>query len=151
VWVATESISQIEPLLDSARNLIEMAQDATHVLGEWSPTILLGHVSDVDEQVWLVRIQSMLAAYRGGADAPKLQWWEPDEIATLAKHEKSSLQFVANQLLFSRGKIARELQNSKLSEWEASANHATFGEISIYDVVKLILAHDMEHLAALEN
>lgn len=145
------SVQQIELLTDSAQNLINKALSATSVEGEWSPTILLGHLSDVDEQVWQFRIGLMITAYRAGEDAPSLESWEPDESETIEKHKGATVQEVAARFLSTRENIVQELRGLADSDWQASARHATFGRITIFDLVKVALAHDVEHSKALKG
>ncbi len=144
-------ILDVNLLTNSAQLLVDKAQSATGVEGDWSPTILIGHLSDVDEQVWQARIPLMVAAHRAGESGPIFKSWEPDESATIEKHSGSTLQEVSEGFLKARRIIARELSQLAGSDWAASAQHETFGKLTLLKLVKFILAHDVEHSKALKD
>ena len=47
----------------------------------WSPAVVVGHLSQVDLEVWLPRLELMVEA-RAGSSRPSFAWWEPDADAT---------------------------------------------------------------------
>lgn len=138
----------VSGLLDSANHLIASAAASTKEEDGWSPTVILGHVSDVDEQVWQVRIDSMVQASREESTPPSFAWWEPDPKETQAKYGTSSHEAAATRLLSTRSKIVETLNSLNEEDWQASALHATFGKITVSKCVELILNHDEEHLAS---
>ncbi len=69
-------------LMDSASRLAATASESLRSEEGWSPAMILGHVSDVDEQVWHARIRLMVDALHKGLPMPSLMWWEPDAQAT---------------------------------------------------------------------
>jgi hypothetical protein len=136
-------------LLMSVDRMIESAKSAVQVPGEWSPATILGHVSQVDEQVWLVRIRQMVQAHREGLPTPTYDWWEPDAEQTARTFAGSSLEDASGQLMAGRVAMLTELRDLAPDDWQAGAIHATFGELDLRGLVLEILAHDEEHRASL--
>lgn len=135
-------------LVTSVDRLVQAASSATYSGNGWSPIVILGHVSDVDEQVWLMRIDLMVQAYRAEQSSPAFTWWEPDPHATQLKYEKYSLDDAITRLLSTRNEIVRKLNGLAVQDWNASASHATFGVLTLVGIVEQILVHDSEHLAS---
>ena len=133
----------------SVDRMIESSKSAVEVPGEWPPATILGHVSQVDEQVWLVRIDQMVDTHRDGAAVPTYEWWEPDAEQTAAIFEGTTLDDAAGLVMASRISILTKLRDLADEDWDARAIHATFGEIDVRGLVLEILAHDEEHRASL--
>ncbi len=136
-------------LMDSASRLAAMASESSLSDEGWSPAMILGHVSDVDEQVWHARIRLIIDALHKGRPMPSLMWWEPDAQATELKYRDYSLERAIARLYSSRAAIIETLSNLSQEEWGASALHDTFGTLSITLLPEKILLHDEEHLESL--
>jgi hypothetical protein len=136
-------------LLMSVDRMIDSAKTAVQVPGEWPPATILGHVSQVDDQVWLVRIRQMVDAHRQGAAVPEYEWWEPDAEATADAFAQSTVEDAAGHLMANRIAILTELRDLTEDDWQAQAIHATFGQIDVRGLILEVLAHDEEHRASL--
>jgi len=136
-------------LMASANRLAETANSAFSSDEGWTPTTILGHVSDVDEQVWHARIHLMVNAFHKALPIPSLMWWEPDAAATELKYRDFSLDQAIARLFGSRTAIIETLSNLSDEEWQASALHDTFGTLTITLLPEKILLHDEEHLESL--
>ncbi len=143
--------NQFLELMDSARSICDQS-DQSQWNGEgWSPAIIIGHLMDVDKQVWMVRFELMRSALRDGAPIPQLAWWEPDGIETGQKYADSTLDEVKASFLASREDMLNYLSQLSSSDLRASAVHQVFGEITIESMVKIILNHDREHCGTLKS
>lgn len=136
-------------LMDSASRLVAMAGESSRSDEGWTPATILGHVSDVDEQVWHARIHLMVDAFHKGLPTPSLKWWEPDAQATELKYRDYSLERAIARLYSSRAAIIETLSNLSDEEWQASALHDTFGTLTVTLLPEKILLHDEEHLESL--
>lgn len=136
-------------LMDSASRLAAMASESLRSDEGWSPAMILGHVSDVDEQVWHARIHLMVDALHKGLPMPSLMWWEPDAQATELKYRDYSLERAIARLYSSRAAIIETLSNLSQEDWSASASHDTFGTLTVTLLPEKILLHDEEHLESL--
>lgn len=136
-------------LMASAVLIVKTAIHATWSNEGWSPITVLGHVSDVDEQVWHPRIHLMVNALDNGLEIPSLTWWEPDAGQTQLKYQDYSLEQAIAHLFSSRSAIIETLSNLSEDEWKAAALHSTFGNLTVTLLPKKILLHDNEHLDGL--
>jgi len=146
----------IRPIEASATTVADAARAAAarHPVtppGEWPPATVVGHLADVDDQVWGPRLARMLEAHRGGRPRPSFAWWEPDAEATAARYADVPLGAAIDRFLTTRAAFATELRALAPDEWAAAAFHATFGEMTVASLLREELAHDAEHRASLER
>lgn len=136
-------------LVMSIQRLMDSAEKATPVEGEWPPAVVLGHIVQNDEQVWLPRINSMVDAFNQSAPAPNFVWAEPDADATFEMYKSSTVESISADLISSRTKLLTRLRELTEEQWNATGLHSTFGEIDISALLIEVLRHDEEHRASL--
>jgi hypothetical protein len=139
----------IVELVMSIDRMIESAKLANPPVGEWNASTLLGHVSQVDQQVWLPRVEMMLSAQSANEAEPSFTFWEPDPIETARIFESMDIEDAAGVALQARTKLVTYLSTLTANQWDARANHATFGSIDVRDLIFKALTHDEEHRASL--
>lgn len=115
----------------------------------WTPAIILGHIVDVDKEVWMARFQMMRDAKANGAPIPQLAWWEPDPVATAEKYADYSVSQSQQLLIDSRATMIEYLTGMPHEDRAAAAEHKTFGPITIESMLQVILDHDEEHRSSL--
>ncbi|CAB4924042.1 MAG: hypothetical protein F2830_04635 [Actinobacteria bacterium] len=143
--------NQLLDLMDSARSICDQSDQSRWNGEDWSPAIILGHLVDVDKQVWMVRFELMRSAMHSGATIPQLVWWEPDGVETALKYANSTLAEVKASFLSSREHMLSYLSLLSASEILAPALHQVFGEITIESMLQIILNHDREHSETLKS
>ena len=111
----------------------------------WPPAVVVAHLSQVDDQVWLPRLQLMTTA----AEPPTFGWWEPDAQATASMFADSSVDDASALLLASRTRLLHALRDLTDDQWQSTATHLTFGEMDVEALMLLALSHDEEHRASL--
>ena len=147
--------TQLIALIDSAKEICDVAEksgrsDQFQFNGsEWTPAIILGHIVDVDKEVWMARFELMRQAQSSAAPIPQLQWWEPDPVVTAQKYASQSFVDARTKLMASRESMVSYLKNLSTTERSAAAEHRTFGLITIESMLQVILDHDKEHQASL--
>ncbi len=139
--------SQLNALIESTDRLTKSATECSFSGEGWAPAITIGHISDVDIQVWMARFELMVNALRTGQAPPALAWWEPDGEKTAATYADYSLDESLALLHKSRDSMAVFLKSLTEAERNAPAIHKTFGEITIESMIQVILNHDEEHRA----
>ena len=139
--------SQLNALTESTDRITKSATECTFSEEGWAPEITIGHISDVDTQVWMARFELMVNALRTGQEPPALAWWEPDGEKTAATYADYSLDESLALLHKSRKSMADFLKSLTEAERNAPAIHKTFGEITIESMLQVILNHDEEHRA----
>ena len=145
--------SQLVALVDSANEICGVAEKSgrsnQYDGSEWTPAIILGHIVDVDKEVWMARFEMMRQAQSSGAPIPQLQWWEPDPVVTAEKYAQQSFEEARTKLVASREIMVSYLRNLSVQERAAAAQHRTFGLITIESMLQVILDHDKEHQASI--
>ena len=148
------SVLMVE-LIMSADRVIQAAEKVEQAgpspEGEWGAQVILGHLSQVDEEVWLHRINLMVDAQGNNAEIPSFVWWEPDPVATEVRFGAVSVQDAGAELMSTRTKLLTRLRDLSETDWTAKARHDTFGEITITELLLEMLGHDEEHRATLVN
>jgi hypothetical protein len=137
--------SQLIALIDSTILTCERADTATWNGDGWTPAIILGHLVEVDNEVWLSRFVLMVEAAHRAKPAPQLKWWEPDPLETAEKYSAFTLAQAQQNAMVGREVLVSYLRALPLIDRLASANHSTFGEITIDSMLQVILDHDEEH------
>lgn len=139
-------------LLMSADRVITTAQRA--VIPDnpdddwWSPATVVGHLSQVDLEVWVPRLALMVKA-RTGSPPPSFTWWEPDAARTRLAFAGLSADVAGARLLASRTSLLLKVRDLSDEDWSARAEHDTFGPIDVEGLMLQVLAHDEEHRATL--
>jgi hypothetical protein len=145
-----ELIMSIDRMITSAQNA--GSRPPEWLAGEdeqWAPPVVLGHISQVDELVWLPRIQLMCQAQAAGDPPPQFVWWEPDPAETVAKFGRQSLDDVAALAMSHRTTLLSAVKDLTPTQWQSQAKHDAFGEIDVSALLIQVLTHDEEHRAGL--
>ena len=141
--------SQLISIADSTQSLCAQAEVAGFSGTGWTPAIILGHIVDVNEEVWMARFAMMRDALHSGQEPPQLTWWEPDGEKTAEKYAKYSVADSVALLRKSRNEMSIFLKSLSVADRGASARHKTFGTITIESMLQIILNHDEEHRASI--
>ncbi len=141
--------SQLGKLLDSANRICDEAKRSLWNGEGWTPPIILGHVSDVDKEVWMARFELMRDAVHAHRAPPHFSWWEPDPVKTAEKYASFTLEQAVSNLNRSRQQMVRFLELIPVTDRDAPAMHQTFGLITVESMLSVILDHDEEHRQSL--
>jgi hypothetical protein len=145
----SRSVLMVE-LLMSADRVITAAQAAAPHLGsdDWSPAVILGHLSTVDADVWIPRVELMVTGRVDGSP-PAFTWWEPDADLTRDRFGSMTPDDAGAQLLASRTALLHQLRELSDEDWTSRAEHDTFGPMDVEGLLLQVLAHDEEHRASI--
>jgi hypothetical protein len=138
----------IDRMIQSAQTAAKI-QNHLVIPGEWPAQVVLGHVSQVDEQVWMPRIAQMCSALAAGGEPPSFDWWEPDGSATYERFKDMSLSETSALAMSVRTQLLSVVKELTPEQWSATAEHEAFGHIDIAGLIIQILTHDEEHRASL--
>jgi hypothetical protein len=143
-----ELVMSVDRMIQSAQTAAK-SQSHLPIPGEWPAQVVLGHVSQVDEQVWIPRIALMCQAQTDGAEPPSFPWWEPDANVTFDRFNEMSLEQASAAAMSARTQLLSAIKELTPEQWSARAQHEAFGEIDIAGLIIQILTHDEEHRASL--
>lgn len=144
-----ELIARIEASAEAIAAAARLAPPAA--AGAWPPATIVGHLADVDAEVWNPRLGQMLVACRVGTAMPRFSWWEPDAAATAGRYARMPLEDAITLFLAGRAGIVTRLHGLSERDWAASARHDTFGLLDVAGLLRELLAHDDEHRASLDR
>jgi hypothetical protein len=133
----------------SIDRLIASARAATPAAEGWPPAVVVGHIGDVDEQVWLPRLEQMVAARANGEACPSFPWWEPDAAQTLARHGHLRVDEAGANATGTRIRFVTRVRDLSPQDWTAQADHEAYGRIDVAGLLFAVLTHDEEHRGSL--
>ncbi|MCX6433144.1 MAG: DinB family protein [Actinobacteria bacterium] len=143
------SVLMVE-LLMSADRVISAAQEApAEPRGDgWPAATVVGHLSQVDTEVWLPRLDQMVIGRQEGM-TPSFAWWEPEAEQTLVRFAGMTADDAGAQLLASRTLLLHRLRELTDDDWDARAEHEAFGSLDVEGLMLQVLSHDEEHRASI--
>ena len=140
-----EARSDLLTKLAAVPHRIEQAAAAELVPeSEWQPVVVIGHLTRVDQAVWLPRLDQMASE-----DDPHWQWWEEPEFDWVGTYGGRSLEAALVDFTASRNEIVEHLAHLDDAGWARIGTHDTFGRIDVMGLGREILVHDAEHVAQL--
>jgi DinB superfamily len=112
----------------------------------WPPQVILGHISYVDQHVWLPRMHEMATV-----DLPRWEWWEPAGVDWLGIYGSLTWDAVVDEFATARAATVAYLTALPEQGWARRAHHTVFGQIAVAGLCEEILTHDNEHLEQLRG
>jgi FMN phosphatase YigB (HAD superfamily) len=109
--------------------------------GEWSPAEVLCHLRDVECEVNLPRIKSMLAI-----DNPFIPGQDTDRWAVERQYSLQDGQEALTAFLEARVELLELLEALVEADWNRPARHAIFGPTRLSELVNIIAGHDRLHV-----
>jgi hypothetical protein len=112
----------------------------------WPPQVILGHVSYVDQHVWLPRLREMAVV-----ELPQWEWWEPSGVDWLGIYGAKAWDEVVDEFAAARAATVAYLRALPEQGWARRGQHTVFGEIAVAGLCEEILTHDNDHLCQLRG
>ncbi len=109
--------------------------------GEWSLTELICHLRDVEREVNLPRLRSVIET-----DNPFVAGADTDPWANERDYQSQSGPEALRDFIAARREAARYLRSQPYTVWSRTARHAIFGPTQLIEIVGWILDHDRIHL-----
>lgn len=111
---------------------------------EWSPLEILGHVKALDDIVTF-RIAAILTK-----DTPLIPDFDVDGWAKIAGYRTAPLDQTLHSYQRHRSELVWQLRQLPDEAWDRHGKHESKGDLSLFDLVRIFLEHEEEHLAQLE-
>jgi hypothetical protein len=109
--------------------------------GEWSPPDVVRHLIAVEAEVWHARLDQLATEPN-----PHWPWTEPDR---WLERPDASLDDLLGVHASRRGETLARLDALDDAGWRRSGTHATYGVLDVLAMLRILLDHDEEHIAAL--
>jgi HAD superfamily hydrolase (TIGR01549 family) len=108
--------------------------------GEWSVTEIICHLRDVDEEVNLPRLKTVIETANPFIAGQDTDPWAESRQYYLQDGKQAFIDFMA-----ARQKAVALLEALAPADWERPARHAIFGPTTLQELVKIQAAHDRLH------
>lgn len=108
----------------------------------WSLTEILCHLRDVDHEVNLPRIDTILAE-----DNPFLPGIDTDPWAEERHYRNQDGPAALREFIEIRSRLVERLEGMPESGWQRVSRHAIFGPTTVKDLITFIFTHDRTHIA----
>lgn len=115
-------------------------------VGEWSITETICHLRDVDREIHLPRLQSIIAEKDPFMPGVVSDGWVTERDYQ-AQNGKAALAALAS----SRVDLLATLPAAESPIWERSGRHTFFGPTSFLELVCLALEHDILHIGQVKE
>lgn len=113
---------------------------------EWSLIEIISHMADVDEEVNLPRLQTIISEDFPFIEAALTDQWAEERKYINGNAIKELKRFISN-----RTSMINVIDNLSLQQWDKSINHAIFGPTPTSELVKFITQHDRIHINQMAN
>lgn len=112
-------------------------------VGEWSAREIVLHLAAVDAEVWHPRLDALAAE-----TFPTWPWVEPG-----LWEGPGSRTFAGALGAFSAFRAATVARLDALDDagWARRGRHATYGELDVAALMRIVVRHDEEHLAQIQG
>lgn len=110
------------------------------VSGEWSFLEILCHLRDVDAEVNLARLDTVL-----GADKAFIVGQMTDQWAEERQYQQQNGQSAWQAYCAARLRLVEKLKALTPADWERSARHSIFGPTTLRELVSFMVDHDRLH------
>ena len=108
---------------------------------EWSPVEILCHLRDVDSEINILRLKTILSESN-----PFIKAVDADKWAEERKYKIEDGPSVFNEFVESRLELLEILSTLENNTWEKAARHTIFGPTTLFELLKIIARHDRLHI-----
>lgn len=108
---------------------------------EWGPTEILCHLRDVDQEIYLPRIHSILSE-----DNPFIEAIDADRWAVERRYKEQDGYKVLTEFINNRKKILDIISNFEGEDWKKEARHTIFGPTIMLELLQIFARHDRLHI-----
>ena len=147
-----ECLLQIKALKETPARVAALVEEAAPEAwtrrpdeGVWAPVEVLAHLADV-ELVQAVRLRLMLTAER-----PALPRFDQTALARRARYIEWPPALALERFRVRRGDSLEILGDSSAEDLARTGTHPTRGEMSVADLVAMMLAHDTDHVGQMRT
>ena len=114
--------------------------------GEWAINQILCHLRDVEHEVYLTRMHSLLTEQN-----PHISAIETDRWAEERDYSRQSGEEAFNAYSQSRLELLKQLDSLTDEQWKLPARHSIFGPTTLAEIYKIATDHDLLHLAQIRS
>jgi hypothetical protein len=119
-----------------------IADDESARVGAWTLRDIAAHLATTEKECFEPRIHAMAAGER-----PRFDWYSNDE----RDFDGIQLEKALADWAETRDRLVGYVRGLSAEERQGVGIHATYGEITVDDYLRIALEHDRDHLVSLER
>lgn len=127
--------------LDRLRPMMLKADSKNPKSYKWSIREIVGHLIDVDRDIWGPRIERTLSE-----DVPYFENIDQDELVRKHGWNEIPLEDIIAQLMRVRWNLAVFINNLPDASLARTCHHFSAGILSVADILQILVDHDAHHL-----
>ena len=128
------------------RDLQPETWDRKPAENEWNITEIICHLRDVDKDVNLPRIKTILRE-----EQPFIAGIETDRWANERDYLHQNGKTALRDFLLSRQELIQSLENAGNKNWQKGFRHTIFGPSTLKELIEFTIAHDNNHIRQIMN
>jgi len=132
--------------LDRLRSSLIASPTTQRRNGKWSLREILGHLIDVDREIWGPRIETMLQE-----DHPHFESISQDELVIKNRWNDFPIEEIIAQLMRVRWNLAVFINNLPDVSLARTCHHYSAGDITIADILQILVDHDSHHIQQIKD
>jgi FMN phosphatase YigB (HAD superfamily) len=133
-------------LISMTTDLDEKTWTRRPTKGEWAPIEIVCHLRDVEQEVTLPRVETILTE-----TDPHLSPFDTDRWAEERDYIHQSSSEALADFIHIRKQTISLLTTLNMEDWSRSARHSLFGPTTLSEVVNIATEHDLLHLAQMRS
>jgi FMN phosphatase YigB (HAD superfamily) len=161
-WIDAQPIESLRPQFDSPTAITAILKSTPAALStitqwinpetwntsmnqeEWSSTEIICHLRDVDQEIYIPRIKTILSANNSFIEAVDADKWAEERRYREQDGASALQEFIQHRL-----KLLEILASVKQKEWKKEARHTIFGPTSLKELFRISARHDRLHIQQL--
>lgn len=149
-----DSLSSFLPILRSTPAALQTATEMIPqecwqmglTLDEWSLTEIVCHLRDVEKEVNLPRVLSIVSQ-----ENPLITGIDTDQWADIRDYKKQDGSEVLADFIDTRLKLLSTLENLSPEDWHRTARHTIFGRTDLFEILRITISHELLHVRQFMN
>jgi FMN phosphatase YigB (HAD superfamily) len=133
-------------LISMTKDLDDHAWSHRSIEGEWAPVEILCHLRDVEIEVHLPRVRTILTAQK-----PHLSSFDTDLWAEERDYLHQSCHNALAAYIEARKETIAVLEKLDSKDWSRTARHSLLGPTTLIEVMNIAIEHDLIHLAQMRS
>lgn len=128
------------------RQLSREALQSPPITGTWSVHQIAAHMRDTEKQVFLARTQRILKE-----DHPSVSNFDQEEWNREHYSKNEPLRKILDEFRSARRRVVRLARAATITDWNKTAAHPEYGEISLDWLTLHNYSHTLEHIAQISQ
>jgi hypothetical protein len=163
-WIDKQSIDDFQPQFESKNAITAILKSTPAALGtitrgmtketwstranpdEWSPTEIICHLRDVDQEIYIPRIKTILSSENSFIEAIDADKWAEER-----KYHEQDGEAALQEFIKHRMQLLEILESTEIREWNKEARHTIFGPTTLRELYRISARHDRLHIQQLSH